>query len=175
MKRDQPQPSSDPEMQLFKKAMEGVVPIKQKQSLLPPILQPKVTIEAQEPTGSLYQIDNSGEFFEGAQTNTDARLRSSLRRGDYAIQSRLDLHGKTVRQSQQAFENFILIHAQKGARCVLVVHGRGLHSPGSKPLIKEALIEWLQHGRAARHILAFSSARPQDGGTGAVYILLKTR
>jgi DNA-nicking Smr family endonuclease len=56
---------------------------------------------------------------------------------------------------------------------VLVVHGRGLHSKDQVPVLKEALKRWMQTARFARHVLAFTSARPPDGGTGAVYVLLR--
>ncbi|HZY03963.1 MAG TPA: Smr/MutS family protein, partial [Anaeromyxobacteraceae bacterium] len=58
-------------------------------------------------------------------------------------------------------------------RCVLLVHGRGLHSEKQVPVLKEALRGWLATARFGRHVLAFATARPQDGGAGAVYVLLR--
>ena len=60
-----------------------------------------------------------------------------------------------------------------GKRCVLIVHGRGLHSRDQLPVLKEALRGWLATHRLARHVLAFATARPADGGGGAVYVLLR--
>jgi DNA-nicking Smr family endonuclease len=54
-----------------------------------------------------------------------------------------------------------------------VVHGRGLHSKDQLPVLKEALRTWLSTARFARHVLAFATARPADGGAGAVYVLLR--
>ncbi len=62
---------------------------------------------------------------------------------------------------------------QQGKRCVLVVHGRGLHSKDQVPVLKDALKRWMGTARFARHVLAFATARPHDGGAGAVYVLLK--
>ena len=56
---------------------------------------------------------------------------------------------------------------------MLVVHGRGLHSKDQVPVLKESLKRWMRTDRFARHVLAFSTARPHDGGAGAVYVLLK--
>jgi DNA-nicking Smr family endonuclease len=57
---------------------------------------------------------------------------------------------------------------------VLIVHGRGLGSKDNVPVLKEKLTAWLTRGAIGRHVLAFTSARPWDGGTGAVYVLLRS-
>jgi DNA-nicking Smr family endonuclease len=57
---------------------------------------------------------------------------------------------------------------------VLIVHGRGLGSKDNIPVLKEKLQAWLTRGAIGRHVLAFTSARPWDGGTGAVYVLLRS-
>jgi DNA-nicking Smr family endonuclease len=61
----------------------------------------------------------------------------------------------------------------QGKRCVLVVHGRGLHSKDQLPVLKDALRNWLASARFGRHVLAFASARQVDGGAGAIYVLLR--
>ena len=62
-----------------------------------------------------------------------------------------------------------------GHRALLVVHGRGLNSKDNAPVLKERLKSWLARGQIGRIVLAFSSARPVDGGTGALYVLLRRR
>ena len=63
--------------------------------------------------------------------------------------------------------------SRAGHRCVLLVHGRGLHSKDNIPILKQAVRSWLERGQIARAVLAFASARPCDGGVGAVYVLLR--
>lgn len=58
-------------------------------------------------------------------------------------------------------------------RCVLLIHGRGLNSPDRVPVLKNALVGWLTRGRLAKRVLAFATARPVDGGAGALYVLLR--
>ena len=70
-------------------------------------------------------------------------------------------------------ESFLSRSRQAGKRCVLVVHGRGLHSKDQMPVLKDALKRWMSTARFADHVLAFATARPHDGGLGAVYVLLR--
>lgn len=101
-------------------------------------------------------------------------LLRKLRRGQYAVRAELDLHGLTIPQARQALADF-LAHCQGQAnrpRCVRIVHGKGRGSPGRKPVLKSRLNGWLQQHS---DVLAFCSAPRNDGGTGAVYVLLKTR
>jgi len=62
---------------------------------------------------------------------------------------------------------------QDGKRCVLVVHGRGLHSKDQRPVLKEAVVNWLGRTGLRKQVLAFCTARPYDGGAGALYVLLR--
>jgi DNA-nicking Smr family endonuclease len=70
-------------------------------------------------------------------------------------------------------DEFLRASRSAGKRCVLVVHGRGLHSKDQLPVLKDALRTWLATARFARHVLAFATARPVDGGGGAIYVLLR--
>jgi DNA-nicking Smr family endonuclease len=99
-------------------------------------------------------------------------LMSRLRRGQFAIAAELDLHGMTVVLAREALSDFLADCQVSGARCVRIIHGKGRSSPGRKPVLKSKLNLWLQH---TDDVLAFCSARPFDGGTGAVYVLLKRR
>ena len=85
----------------------------------------------------------------------------------------MDLHGKTQVEARDALERFLDDSRRAKKRCVLVVHGRGLNSKDQIPVLKERLKGWLSEKRIGRRVLAFATARPQDGGTGAVYILLR--
>lgn len=120
-----------------------------------------------------FDIADSDEFIEGHAHGLDAQVVRKLRRGEFAIQGHVDLHGLLKDEAKLELETFLARARQEGRRCVLVVHGRGLHSKDQVPVLKEALKRWMATGRFARHVLAFASARPHDGGTGAVYVLLK--
>lgn len=93
-----------------------------------------------------------------------------LRRGLYAIEAELDLHGHTVAQAREALNAFVRDARGMGKRCVRVIHGKGRSSEGKLPVLKGKVNHWL---RQKDEVLAFCSARPTDGGTGAVYVLLR--
>ena len=120
-----------------------------------------------------FDIADSDEFIEGRVTGLDQSILRKLRRGDYAVQGHLDLHGLTREEAKGAVDGFLREARRAGKRCVLLVHGRGLHSKDQLPVLKDALRAWLGHHRFARHVLAFATARPADGGAGALYVLLR--
>ncbi|MBV7455665.1 Smr/MutS family protein [Acidovorax sp. sif1233] len=93
-----------------------------------------------------------------------------LRSGHWSIQRQLDLHGLRVDEAREALGEFIR-HAHKaGLRCVRVVHGKGLGSPGKSPVLKSRVQRWLVQ---KSEVLAFVQARPIDGGAGALVVLLQ--
>jgi DNA-nicking Smr family endonuclease len=120
-----------------------------------------------------FDLANSEEYLEGSAQGLDARVMRSLRAGDYPVQAQLDLHGLIKAQAKEAVERFIHDARLKGLRCVLVVTGRGLHSQDQLPVLREGVQAWLTRGRIARQVLAFTTARPKDGGAGALYVLLR--
>ena len=93
-----------------------------------------------------------------------------LRRGGYVRQAELDLHGLNRDRAKLAVVGFLARCADRDHRCVRIIHGKGNGSPNSGPVLKKLLDGWL---RKRRDVLAFASARPEDGGTGAVYVLLR--
>lgn len=93
-----------------------------------------------------------------------------LRRGDWAIQRQLDLHGLRTEDAREALGQFIREAHQQGLRCVRVVHGKGLGSPGKTPVLKGRVQSWLAQ---KKEVLAFVQARPAEGGAGAVVVLLQ--
>lgn len=98
---------------------------------------------------------------------TDVTVR--LRAGHWSIQRQLDLHGLRVDDAREALGEFIR-HAHKaGLRCVRVVHGKGLGSPGKTPVLKGRVQRWLAQ---KNEVLAFVQARPAEGGAGALVVLL---
>jgi len=93
-----------------------------------------------------------------------------LRRGAYRVRADLDLHGLNRNAAHAAVSEFLADCQDHDVRCVRIVHGKGNRSPNTGPVIKTLLDGWL---RRRKDVLAFCSARPHDGGTGAVYVLLR--
>ena len=173
--------------ELWALAVEGAAPLADRSPRIKPDPEPIAT--ASEPLDpelaaydelralvhgtSPFDIADSDEFIEGSTRGLDHHVLRRLRRGDFAVQGHVDLHGLTREEARSELEAFLARSRQGGKRCVLVVHGRGLHSKDQVPVLKEALKRWMSTDRFARHVLAFATARPHDGGLGAVYVLLK--
>jgi DNA-nicking Smr family endonuclease len=120
-----------------------------------------------------FDFSDTDEYIEAAVQGLDRRLVRRLRRGELAVEAHLDLHGCNRREARALVAEFVgCAHAQ-GKRCVLIVHGRGLGSKDNIPVLKQKLASWLTRGAIGRRVLAYTSARPYDGGTGAVYVLLR--
>lgn len=120
-----------------------------------------------------FELTETEEYTEGTRLGLDPRLMTRLRRGEFAVQAHIDLHGMIQADAKLALEEFIVSSVRKGLRAVLVVHGRGLRSPGGMPILKHAAAQWLSHGHMGGFVLAFATARPADGGAGAMYVLLR--
>jgi DNA-nicking Smr family endonuclease len=93
-----------------------------------------------------------------------------LRRGDWAIQAQIDLHGLRSDEAREQLAQFIREAHKQGLRCVRVVHGKGLGSPGKTPVLKGRVQGWLAQ---KKEVLAFVQARPMEGGAGALVVLLQ--
>lgn len=93
-----------------------------------------------------------------------------LRRGGYRVRAELDLHGMNRGDARLAVSDFLAECQSRDARCVRIIHGKGNRSPNTGPVIKTLLDSWL---RRRQDVIAFCSARPHDGGTGAVYVLMR--
>jgi DNA-nicking Smr family endonuclease len=98
------------------------------------------------------------------------QLMRRLRRGLVPREAELDLHGMSQASARDLTVEFLDGARAAGMRCVRIIHGKGLRSAGRGAVLKSALNEWLR-----RHpdVMAFTSARPIDGGAGAAYVLLR--
>jgi DNA-nicking Smr family endonuclease len=103
---------------------------------------------------------------EGVQLAVMRRLR----RGQYRCQAELDLHGMVVGVARHCLAVFLRDAIDRGYTCVRIVHGKGLRSGSRGPVLKQKIAGWL---RQRSEVLAFCSARAVDGGTGALYVLLR--
>ena len=86
------------------------------------------------------------------------------------IEAELDLHGLTAERAEPMLATFLAECQQQQIRCVRVIHGKGWGSRDNRPVLKSKVNYWLRQSDA---VLAFCSATIEDGGTGALYILLK--
>lgn len=98
-----------------------------------------------------------------------AELRK-LKQGKHAIRAEIDLHGMTRDQAHRALSDFLGTAQMRDHRCVRVIHGKGRKVAERSPVLKKSVDGWLRHHK---QVLAFCSARDNDGGTGAVYVLLR--
>ena len=92
-----------------------------------------------------------------------------LRKGEWSLQGQLDLHGLRTDEAREALGQFVRDAKRMGWRCVRVVHGKGLGSPGKEPVLKSKVQRWLVQ---KNEVLAFVQAKPSDGGAGALVVLL---
>ena len=92
-----------------------------------------------------------------------------LRKGEWSIQGQLDLHGLRSDEAREAVGQFVRDAKRMGWRCVRVVHGKGLGSPGKEPVLKSKVQRWLVQ---KQEVIAFVQAKPSDGGAGALVVLL---
>lgn len=178
-KRQQQQTVSD--QTLFLRAIGSVKPLPDKRRALlkkerkmPVIMQYQrdeqaVLIEAisdEFDVGTLLDVD---ELLSFRRPGIGTDVTHKLRRGDWSIQRQLDLHGLRRDEAREHLSFFIREAHQHGIRCVRVIHGKGLGSPGKAPVLKSRVHSWLVQ---KQEVLAFVQAKPADGGGGALVVLL---
>lgn len=122
-----------------------------------------------------FDIVDTDEYIEGFIKGIHPIILEKLRKGSFSVQAYLDLHGLTVREAEEAVKDFIDEAVSLNYRCVLLIHGRGMNSKNHIPILKKRLQSLLLKGPVRKKILAFTSARPHDGGAGASYVLLHAR
>lgn len=114
--------------------------------------------------------NHSGESLRFHRPSVGKRTMRRLARGNFSVQDEIDLHGMTVAEAKPRLAAFIERCAKEGRLCVRVVHGKGLGSGRRGPVLKQKVNRWLRQWDA---VLAFVSTRQVDGGTGAIYVLLR--
>ncbi len=143
--------------------------------------QSPLIIDEIEPSLCLEGVYNSNSFTELKVGNTDSIDRNNAEKfikGQYKIDARLDLHGQTEKQAFLSVEEFIRNSYINNYRCVLIITGKGIKKNNdvwyeNKGIIKEALPSWLNHPDIRPFILSIAYAKQADGGSGALYVLLK--
>ncbi len=168
---------------VFEDAMSGVAPLKHDKvhhDSSKPLIRFRKQIETDD-AFALEINDTLSDELEVEEVDKEATLsfcRSGiqksafrkLRTGSYRISDELDLHGATIKQAKQILVYYLQETVQFEGCCIRIIHGKGHRSGNNKPVLKNYVNHWLsEHDR----VLAFHSCKPKDGGTGAVYVLLK--
>ncbi len=121
-----------------------------------------------------FELERRGERVLGLARGIDRAHLERLARGEVPVDMELDLHGLSEKDARGLVRAALEEAYQEGDRCLLVIHGRGLHSELGA-VLREALPEWLTAPPAGRRVMAFATALPGDGGPGASYVLLRRR
>jgi DNA-nicking Smr family endonuclease len=114
----------------------------------------------------------TGEELVFLRNGLSNQILKKLRRGYWATQDHLDLHGLRAEEARTLLVSFLNDALKHGLRCVRIVHGKGLRSRNAEPVLKRKIGNWLGQ---RDEVLAFVQARPEDGGGGAVMVLLKAK
>ena len=170
------------EHQLFSRAVGAIRPLRTRERLHlsdpPPLPLPvqhwldeervlRESISDDFDVSTLLDTDDQLSF---RRPGIGVEITQRLRAGHWSIQRQLDLHGLRVDEAREALGQFIRNAHKNGMRCVRVVHGKGLGSPGKSPVLKSRVQRWLVQ---KSEVLAFVQARPAEGGAGALVVLLQ--
>lgn len=171
--------NSNEEVDLFRSSIGEVKRIETDIVVLKPAIKPKPypskkIVEKINPLkknvlneiDTLYQEDTMSYISPGLQKN----ILKKMRKGRFGIDADIDLHGLSSREAMHHLINFLHHCVEAGYRCVHIVHGKGYHSPANQPILKNDINMWL---RQHQDVLAFCSAPAQEGGAGALYVLLQ--
>ncbi len=172
---------ADAARHLFARAVGVVQPLPdRKQARLPQAAAAPVAKQRQKDEAAVLRDALSDEFDVSTLLDTDEALSfrrpgigpdvtHKLRKGDWSIQREIDLHGLRSDEARVALAEFIRQAHRQGLRCVRVVHGKGLGSPGKTPVLKSKVHSWLVQ---KNQVMAFVQAKPAEGGAGALVVLL---
>jgi DNA-nicking Smr family endonuclease len=172
------------EADLLREALKGVAPIADagKVSLRKPPPAPipvqqlrddaRVLADSLSDSVPLEVGLETGEELVFLRDGLPIQILRKLRRGQWVIQDQLDLHGLRSDDARQLLAEFLSEALKQGLRCVCLIHGKGLRSENREPVLKRKVGNWLAQ---RDEVLAFVQARPEDGGGGAVVVLLKAK
>ena len=167
---------AEAERHLFVRAVGAVQPLPVKERVhLPPQRGAPWPLQQDVDDQAALVESMSDEFDVSTLLDVDDQLSfrrpgvRKLRKGEWSMQGQLDLHGLRSDEARTALGQFIRDAKRMGWRCVRVVHGKGLGSPGKEPVLKSKVQRWLVQ---KNEVLAFVQAKPSDGGAGALVVLL---
>ncbi len=168
----------------FLRAMQGVKPLDSRgrdiapagsrKKIAPPEEDNTLDILSKLVNGHIeFDIEYSDEYIQGHVQGINSRTFRRLKSGDLSIQAHLDLHGHNALQARVRLLNFMREHYINNKKCLLLITGRGRNSPLGAPVLRKEVQIWLTQEPLKRVVLAFCSAQPRHGGTGAFYVLLR--
>ena len=164
------------ELELFREQVQDAEPLRHEvaepyRKRPPPIPRPR-PLELPEAGGvTLSEAEvETHEFLSFARPGVQQRVLADLGRGAIEVGLEVDLHGLTVEIARRVLAEFLIECGHRRVRCARVIHGKGIRSSGAQPILKQKVNYWL---RLHAEVLAFCSATRRDGGTGAVYVLLR--
>ncbi len=164
----------DDDKDLFRRAVAGARPLSQQPMKITAQPRPqkrpteKKPLPAKESNVSGEDLA-IGDPLSFLRKGVDPRLLKKLRRGDILPQAELDLHGHTVSEARLILQQFLAHCREDRIQCALIIHGKGWRSERFKPVLKNQLNRWLP---GFPEVIAFCSAKPKHGGSGAAYVLL---
>ncbi len=158
------QPLTDKRQALLKKEQPKPIPVQRERD------EQAVLVEAISDEFDVSTLLDADEHMSFRRPGIGPDVTRKLRRGDWAIQREIDLHGLRTDEARNALGQFIRDARKHGIRCVRVVHGKGLGSPGKTPVLKSRVHSWLVQ---KKEVLAFVQAKPAEGGAGALIVLLQ--
>jgi DNA-nicking Smr family endonuclease len=167
---------TDADRQLFASAMREAVPVKRRAKVVPPAEPlPEAKPAKPPPPSSAPPAPRAHKHAANpapANPGLDKRTEQRLRRGVLPIDRRLDLHGLTQAEAHTALDRFVRAAAAEGSRMLLIITGKG---SGGEATLRRLVPRWLSHGEHAARVLRATPARPQHGGDGALYVLLRRK
>lgn len=161
---------------VFRDAMGGVEPLENRGRVAPPPMPTgRADNEEYDPTADEhFDVRFSDRFIRGRAAGVSRETVTKLENGEFAVRSHVDLHGMPLDDARRAVDEFLSARQRRGERCVLVITGKGQNSPRQVGVLREHIPDWLARGPSSRRVLAFTTARPCDGGEGAMYVLLRS-
>jgi DNA-nicking Smr family endonuclease len=166
---------SDEERDLFLDAVSGTKPIDERERVRIPPPAPAKRVLPPEPLVPMpipLTVEGDGEAISARAPGVNRMQVHELRGGRVRPEATLDLHGETAVQASASLKRFLLDASTSRRRCVLIVHGRGLHSDGLAVLRDVVITELV--GSLSGLVHAFATATPRDGGSGATYIMVRS-
>ncbi len=190
------QPSESDELLTFERLMAGVTPLEKAPARRVPAFGPsapdsrigeiqqhraregqleeqaRAKFKALVEEGSNFEIRDDGRSIDGRRRGVDGGLVRRMKAGEILVDATLDLHGMRVDQARDAVDDFIRTRRTRGDRVVVIVHGKGRHSPSGQAVLRGEAAAWLSEGKSSKHVSAFVTACADQGGEGALCVLL---
>lgn len=162
---------SPQERDLFLEAISGTVALSDSaRALAPrPVPPPAIVIERGPPPAAKLTVEMEGDRYRGRADGVSKAQLAELAAGKRHVVASLDLHGRTADEGAEVVRAFLM--KQSAGQCVLIIHGKGLHSGGLSVLREATHAELL--GASSGMVQAFATAVARDGGEGATYVLVK--